>query len=63
MERARSVRNPIARTYLEKTTSPSGKTIYHVRIVSRRHGVDKRGSGGSVEEARDRALAGLRKPR
>ena len=63
MATARNVHNPIVRTYLTKTITPSGKTIFHVRIVSRRHNLDKRGSGDSAQQAREKALAGLQKPR
>jgi len=55
----RDVRDPIARTYVKITTSPSGKTKFHVRIYSRKYDLDKRGTGASVEEAIRSARAGV----
>lgn len=55
--------HPIVRTYLKKTTSPSGRPVFHARILSPAHDLDKRGTGGTPASAKRKALAGLPKPK
>jgi len=59
MPQPRDVRNPIVKTYLSATTSPSGKTKIHVRLYSRNYDLDKRGTGRTVDEALRRARTGV----
>ena len=59
MPQPRDVRNPIVRTYLSATTSPSGETKIHARLYSRDYDLDKRGTGRTVDEALRRARAGV----
>lgn len=53
------MRNPIVRTYVKMTTSPSGETKFHVRLYSREYDLDKRGTGASIEEAILQAKSGV----
>jgi hypothetical protein len=62
MARGRDVRNPIARTYLTKTRSPSGEIRVHSRLYSPEYSVDKRGTGSTITEAMNKILTGLRAP-
>jgi len=51
MSTPRDVSHPIVRTYVQVSRSPEGKKLVHVRLYSRRHGLDRRGTGRTVKEA------------
>jgi hypothetical protein len=63
MAQARDVSRPIVRTYLRKSTSPSGKPQIHVRLYSPEYDLDKRGSGKNLPQAVRRAKQGLKRPK
>jgi hypothetical protein len=63
MASPRNVSHPIVRTYLKKTQPASGKTTFHVRILSPDHDLDRRGTGKTISIAMKKALAGLPRPR
>jgi hypothetical protein len=63
MASPRDVSHPIVRTYLKKTRSASGSTVFHARISSPEHDLDRRGTGRTPKSATKRALAGLPRPR
>ena len=62
-QRGRDTRRPIARTYITKTKSPSGKTTIHARVYSPSYDVDLRGTGSTVDDAVGRVLDKLRPKR
>jgi len=62
MARERST-SPIVRTYLTKTTSPSGKPVIHARIYSREYDLDRRGTGHTISGAVKRAVTGVPRPK
>lgn len=60
MAKERDVSNPIMKTYLSISDSPTGKRI-HARVCARQTGLDRRGTGRTVSQAVDRALSKLKK--
>ena len=56
----RNVSNPVMKTYIVPTQSPTGNSI-HVRVYAPRFALDKRGSGKTLTAAVKHALHGIPK--
>ena len=55
--------SPIVRTYLTRTTSPSGKTRIHARLYAPSYDLDRRGTGTTIAAAVRSAVASVPRPR
>jgi len=60
MATPRNVSRPVVKTYITPSSTPTG-TKFHVRIYAPRFDLDKRGTGSTLEEAKQQALRSVKK--